>query len=145
MMTLSERGLAFTKMREGWRSGAYKDCAGIPTIGYGSTGPNIHMGLVWTEAQASARLLRDMGDAIACVNACVTVSLSQSQFDALVDFVYNAGRGAFRGSTLLRKLNAGDYSGACAEFGNWVHAGGAVVGGLVSRREAEAEMFKETR
>jgi lysozyme len=59
----------------------------------------------------------------------------------MVDFCFNAGRGNFLQSTLLRKVNTGDYAGAAAQFGLWVHAGGEVVPGLVRRRQAEAEMF----
>ena len=61
---------------------------------------------------------------------------------ALLDFIYNLGAGKFRSSTLLKKLNAGDYNGAAAEFDNWDHAGGKVLAGLLKRREAETKLFK---
>jgi lysozyme len=67
--------------------------------------------------------------------------ITQSQFDAMVDFCFNAGRGNFLQSTLLRKLNSGDFAGAAAQFALWVHAGGEVVAGLVRRRKAEADLF----
>jgi GH24 family phage-related lysozyme (muramidase) len=72
----------------------------------------------------------------------VKVSVTQNQFDALVDFVFNLGQGKFAGSTLLRGLNAGDFSGAAAEFVKWDHAGGQVVPGLLRRRLAEAQLFQ---
>jgi lysozyme len=70
------------------------------------------------------------------------VSLNQGQYDALVDFTYNLGPAALQGSTLLRKLNAGDYAGAAAEFPKWCHAGRAVLPGLVTRRARERAMFE---
>jgi lysozyme len=69
--------------------------------------------------------------------------VNQNQFDAMVDFAYNAGAGAFLGSTLLKKVNTGDFPGAAAQFALWIHAGGEVVEGLVRRRKAEADLFSE--
>lgn len=139
--TYSEEGLALTKGFEGLRLGAYQDVAGIWTVGYGHTGADVRAGLTITEAQAETLLLADLADAIACVNCAVTRAVSQCQFDALVDFCFNAGRGNFRNSTLLRKLNKGDVDGAAAQFALWIHAGGKVLAGLVRRRKAEAAMF----
>jgi lysozyme len=137
----SEEGLALTKGFEGLRLAAYQDVAGVWTVGYGHTGPDVRAGLTIAEAQAETLLLSDLADAIACVNRAVTVEISQRQFDALVDFCFNAGRGNFVSSALLRKLNLGDIEGAAAQFELWVHAGGKVVAGLVRRRKAEAAMF----
>jgi lysozyme len=139
--TYSEDGLALTKGFEGLRLAAYQDVAGVWTVGYGHTGPEVRAGLKITEAQAETLLLADLAAAIACVNDAVTVEISQCQFDALVDFCFNAGRGNFLNSTLLRKLNSGDVAGAAAQFLLWVHAGGSVVAGLVRRRNAEATLF----
>jgi lysozyme len=75
------------------------------------------------------------------VNRAVKTTISQGQFDAMVDFCFNAGRGNFVQSTLLRKVNGRDIGGAVAQFALWVHAGGEVVNGLVRRRKAEAEVF----
>lgn len=140
-MDYSNSGLELTKSFEGLRLTAYRDGAGVLTIGYGHTGPEVHEGLVITEAEAEMLLRRDMADAVAWVNGLVKVTLTQGQFDALVDFTYNAGRGSFRGSTLLRMVNAGDFKGAEGQFGLWVHAGGEVEPGLVRRRAAEAALF----
>jgi lysozyme len=137
----SEAGMALTKGFEGLRLAAYQDCAGVWTIGYGHTGPDVFPGDTITEAEAEALLRADLAWAVACVHRAVTTELTQPQFDALVDFCFNAGRGNFLGSTLLHKVNAGDPDGAAAQFGLWIHAGGAVVPGLVRRRRAEAALF----
>ena len=137
----SEAGLATTKGFEGLRLTAYQDVAGVWTIGYGHVGPEARSGKTITETQASALLLEDLSEAVACVNHAVKAVVSQNQFDAMVDFCFNAGRGSFLGSTLLKRVNAGEFADATAQFGLWVHAGGEVVAGLVRRRKAEAEMF----
>jgi lysozyme len=139
--TYSKEGLALTQGFEGLRLKAYQDVAGVWTVGYGHTGPDVTPGSTISEIEAEALLLADLADAIRCVNQAVTVDLAQCQFDALVDFCFNAGRGNFLNSTLLRKLNLGDFAGASAQFGLWVHAGGKVVAGLVRRRKAEAARF----
>jgi lysozyme len=135
------QGLGLTEGFEGCRLVAYKDVAGVWTIGYGHTGADVVEGLVITQAQAVSLLVSDVAAAVACVNHAVVVPITQDEFDALVDFTFNAGRGAFLQSTLLRDLNAGDLQSAAAQFGLWVNAGGKPVSGLVRRREAEKELF----
>lgn len=135
------QGLALTEGFEGCDLKSYPDVRGIWTIGYGHTGADVVEGLVITQAQAEALLVSDVAAAAACVNHAVQVAITQDEFDALVDFTFNVGRGNFVTSTLLRKLNAGDIAGAAEQFGLWVHAGNAVVSGLVRRRAAEAELF----
>jgi lysozyme len=137
----SDHGLALTKSFEGLHLEAYRDCAGVWTIGYGHTGPTLAAGQIISEPEAEEFLRGDLAEAVACVNRYVRTVISQSQFDAMVDFCFNAGRGNFLNSTLLRKLNSGDLAGAVSQFGLWVHAGGEVVAGLVRRRKAEAELF----
>jgi len=137
----SDNGLALTKSFEGLRLTAYQDCGGVWTIGYGHTGPDVHAGLTITEADADAWLRTDVSEAVTCVNRAVNVPITQNQFDALVDFCFNCGRGSLLQSTLLRKVNIGDFAGAAAQFALWDHAGGEVVEGLVKRRTAEAELF----
>ncbi len=134
-------GLALTKSFEGLHLEAYRDCAGVWTIGYGHTGPAVCAGQTISEAEAEQLLRSDLEEAVACVNRAVRGAISQGQFDAMVDFCFNAGRGNFAQSTLLRKVNGEDFEGAAAQFGLWVHAGGEVVGGLVRRRKAEAALF----
>jgi lysozyme len=137
----SDNGLALTKSFEGLHLEAYRDCAGVWTIGYGHTGPTLAAGQTISELEAEELLRADLAEAVACVNRGVQSVISQNQFDAMVDFCFNAGRGNFLQSTLLRKLNSGDFAGAAAQFALWVHAGGEVVAGLVRRRKAEAELF----
>ena len=143
MMQLSPTGLAFVEARESFRSRAYPDSTGIPTVGYGSTGPDVHLGLTVTHAWASARLARDMGAAVSCVNQHVStcLTLTQGEFDSLCDLAYNIGLGAFEHSTLLLKLDTGDFVGAEAEFQKWDKAGGRTLVGLANRRKAEEQMF----
>lgn len=137
----SEAGFALTKGFEGLKLQAYRDCAGIWTIGYGHTGPALLEGMTITEAEAELLLRSDLADAVGCVNRAVTATIAQPQFDAMVDFCFNAGRGNFLKSSLLRKVNFEDFAGAAVQFGLWVHAGGEVVAGLVRRRDAERQMF----
>jgi len=139
--TYSAAGMAMTKGFEGLRLTAYQDVAGVWTIGYGHTGPGILAGITISEADAEALLRADLQDAVNQVNKAVKVPISQNQFDAMVDFCFNAGRGNFVQSTLLRKVNSGDFQGAAAQFALWVHAGGEIVAGLVRRRNAEAVLF----
>ncbi|EDH9820259.1 TPA_asm: lysozyme, partial [Salmonella enterica subsp. enterica serovar Typhimurium] len=75
------------------------------------------------------------------VSRLVKVKLTQGQFDALVSFAYNLGARTLSSSTLLRKLNSGDYAGAADEFLRWNKAGGKVLNGLTRRREAERALF----
>lgn len=141
--TYSGSDLALTEQFEGCRLTAYQDVAGVWTIGYGHTGPDVSPGLTITQTQAAQLLQQDVASAAACVNQAVTVALNQDEFDALVDFVFNVGRGAFLGSTMLRDLNSGDFADAAEQFDKWDHAGGKVVAGLLRRREAEQALFEE--
>jgi len=140
-LTYSGDGLSLTEQFEGCSLTAYQDQVGVWTIGYGHTGPDVTPALTITQDQAQALLAQDVGAAAACVNKVVTIALTQDEFDALVDFVFNLGAQAFTGSTLLRDLNAGDPTAAAAQFDLWDHAGGAVVAGLLRRRQAETALF----
>ena len=139
-MSISPAGIALSQAHEGLRLTAYRDAGGVWTIGYGSTG-GVRRGMTITRDQAVLRLYHDLDTAESAVNSRVTVPLSQPQFDALVSLVFNIGGGAFRKSTLLQKLNAGDYAGAANEFNRWVKAKGRVLPGLVTRRAAERALF----
>jgi lysozyme len=141
-LTYSTKGLSLTEQFEGLRLTAYQDQVGVWTIGYGHTGPDVTAGLTITSDEAQTLLAKDVSSAADCVNNLVAVTLTQEEFDALVDFVFNLGAGAFRGSTMLRDLNAGDFTNAAAQFDMWDHAGGVVVAGLLRRRQAEAELFE---
>jgi len=112
------------------------------TIGWGSTGPDITHGLIWTQAQCDARLRADL--ALVAQRLCAVLGgarTGQNQFDALVCFAYNLGMGALRGSSLLRLHLAGDFAGAGAQFARWDKAGGRILPGLTRRRAAEALLY----
>jgi lysozyme len=140
----SSAGLALTRSFEGLRLWAYQDSGGVWTIGYGHTGPEVHAGQRITEPEAENLLRVDLGAAIECVRRAAKVALTQGQFDALVDFCFNVGRGNFLGSSLLRLINAGEMANAAKQFGLWVHAGEREVPGLERRRAAEARLFAES-
>src|SRR5208282_3398973 len=111
----SSNGLKLTENFEGVRLSAYADQGGVWTIGYGHTGPGVHSGLIITQEQAEAFLQSDVAGAVACVNRLVTGQISQSQFDALVDFAFNLGCANLASSNLLRCVNSGDFAGAAQE------------------------------
>jgi lysozyme len=132
---------------EGFRSAPYRDSVGVWTFGFGSTRDENSVPVnantpAITEDQARALAKRDLMAAALEVTNDVTVDLTDGQLAALEDFIYNLGAGNFRSSTLLRKLNAGDYDGAAAEFDKWDRAGGQVLAGLLRRRQAETDLFK---
>ncbi len=141
-MKTSPAGIALITHFEGLRLIAYQDSVGVWTIGYGHTGPDVKPGLTITRQNAETLLANDLTRFEHGVQRLVTVPLNQNQFDALVSFSYNLGLGSLQQSTLLKKLNAGDYPGAAAQFPRWNKAGGKVLPGLVARREAEATLFK---
>ena len=123
----------------------FKGLSGAPwTIGYGSTGTNIGPDTVWTLDQVKARYTAQSADFMRQVQALVTVPISSMQLAMLTSLAYNIGITAFKNSTLLRKLNAGDYMGAAEEFPRWNKAQGEVMPGLVTRRAAEREKFLST-
>ena len=143
-MEYSKDGLHLTEHFEGCRLSAYPDpgSGGDPwTIGYGHTGPEVVDGLVITQEQAEEYLRQDVKKAEADVNAKVTVELTQDEFDALVDFAFNCGCGNLNHSTLLKKINAGDFEGAAEEFLKWDMAAGHHMAGLLKRRQAEELEF----
>lgn len=122
---------------EGYRSEAYIPIKGdVPTIGFGTT-EGVQLGDKITPVQALARAVADVGRYEGALRRCVKVPLYQHEYDAYISLSYNIGGGAFCGSTLVRKLNASDYVGACEEILRWNKAGGKVLRGLVIRREAE--------
>lgn len=142
---VSPKGIALLHRWEGCKLTAYPDPGsddGNPwTIGYGSTGPGIQRGTVWTQAQADARFEQDLvryADAVA--REIGNAPTTQDQFDALVSFHYNTG--AIEEATLTKKHKAGDYAGAAAEFGKWVKNDGRVMKGLVNRRADERKLYE---
>ena len=139
-MKYSNDGLKLTERFESCRLKAYLDTGGVPTIGYGHT-RGVKLGDTCTQEQAEEWLRQDVQVAEDAVNKFTKVELTQGQFDALVDFTFNVGVAAFLHSTLLKKLNSGDYKGAEAELDRWVKDNGKVLAGLQKRRDAEQELF----
>lgn len=151
-MQLSENGFKMIKNFEGLRLTAYRDAAGVWTIGYGCTmyhdGRKVRPGdKLASETQADALFRNVLGQYEQAVNRFVKVPLSQNQFDALVSFTYNEGTGALKQSSLLLKLNEKDYDGAAAHFLAWDKitdpgTGEKVVcDTLVQRRQDESKLF----
>ena len=140
-MDISDNGLMLVTASEGLRLEAYLDGGGVPTIGYGHT-KGVKMADKITQYEALVFLRSDIKGSVDVVNKLVKVPLNQNQFDALVDFVFNLGEGAFARSTLLNMLNARNYEGASYEFQKWNHDNGKVVAGLTIRRKKEADLFR---
>ena len=142
-MKLSGPGAEVLCLREGIRLVAYKDTKGIWTVGVGDIDmnndgildvkPDTHI----TREQALANFAKDVTWAEDAVNKYVTKPLTQNQFDALVSFVFNVGETQFKRSTLVKKLNVGDYEGAAREFDRW-----HVPIEITSRRNSERDQFK---
>lgn len=130
---------------EGLRLAAYIDPVGVPTIGWGTTkypnGSFVKMGDKISDADAKAFFEHDLQSFAAVVESAIKVACSDNTFCALVSFAYNVGAGAFKSSTLLKKLNAGDFDGAKNEFARWNKGGGKVLNGLIRRRAEEAALF----
>jgi len=139
-MIIGKRGLGLIKEYEGLELEAYLCPANVWTIGYGHT-KTARKGMKVTEKQAEALLKKDLDWVEKAIEVNVKVSLTQNQYDALCSFIYNVGEGAFRKSTLLRLLNAGDYEGVQAQFQRWNKAKGVVLKGLINRRAAERALF----
>lgn len=140
-LTYSPAGFKLTEQFEGLSLKAYQDVAGVWTNGYGNT-HGVVPGSTITLQQATNDLASNIEGSEYVVNTVVKVPLTQNQFDALVDFVFNLGSSNFQSSTLLRLLNSGNYSGASGQFPLWNHAGGVVVEGLTRRRLAEQALFQ---
>ena len=154
-MRASQNCIALIDEFEGNRLRAYPDpkTGGAPwSIGRGHTGPEVVPGLIITPTQSDAYLADDLAAREAMVVNAVKVPLTQGQFDALVSIVYNVGAGSAtrdgiirlksgQPSTLLRKLNAGDYQGAADAFLSWISPGSNVEAGLRRRRAAERALF----
>ncbi|MDR2906982.1 MAG: lysozyme [Bacteroidales bacterium] len=146
-MKTSQRGINLIKESESLQLTAYLCPAGVPTIGYGHTGPDVTPADVKnkktiTEAQAEALLAADLAPREHDVLASVRTAINQNQFDALVDFVFNLGIGNFRSSTLLKKINANPNDLSIAdEFMKWVNSNKKPLKGLVIRRAKEVILY----
>ncbi len=145
-MNISSKGVALIEQFEGFRPTMYKDAVGLPTIGYGTL---IHtdtqqwlMTATITKDQAEVLLRNSVTIIENILNTVLPASVNQNQFDALISFAYNLGISALKGSTLLKKVIANPNDPTIAdEFAKWVHAGGEVLQGLVTRRKAESDLY----
>ena len=146
-MLVSQTGLNLIKKYEGFYSKPYLCPANIPTIGYGNTYYEDGTKVTLKDNPITEERANELLEFIAnksfsnFINSSVKVKLNQNQFDALVSFCYNLGNGSLQQSTLLRKLNSGDYIGASEEFTKWNKSGGKVLNGLTKRRTEEKELF----
>lgn len=140
---MSAKGTAIEIIKpfESCKLTAYLCPAGVWTIGWGATGPEITKGLKWTQEQADNRLMLDVVKFERGVKALVKVPLSDNQLGALISFAYNVGLGNLGKSTLLKLLNAGAYKSASEQFIRWNKAGGKVLKGLTRRRQIEQGVF----
>ena len=146
VLSLSAAALVGIVLHEGYSDHAIIPVPGdVPTIGFGTT-TGVKLGDTITPPQALARALVDVQQFEGAIKTCVTVPLTQNEYDAYVSFAYNVGRRAFCQSTLVKKLNLGDFKGACDELLRWRFFQGKdcalpenrrLCGGLVKRREAE--------
>lgn len=136
----SPAGLALVRSFEGFEPKAYKCPAQVWTIGYGRT-TNVKPGDTCNRTQAELWLQEEYAAFEAKVASLVKVPLRPSQLGALTSLAYNIGTGALGKSTLLKKLNGGDYAGAHGQFKVWNKGGGKVLSGLVRRRADEAALF----
>lgn len=119
-LALSAAGFVGIAMNEGYTDKAVIPIPGdVPTLGFGTT-EGVKMGDHTTPPKALARALTDVGKYEGALHRCVHVPLHQYEYDAYVDLAYNIGATKFCGSTLVKKLNALDYAGACAEISRWV-------------------------
>ncbi len=141
---VSQAGVDLIHSFESCRLAAYPDPGSVDgkpwTIGWGSTGPGIAKGVVWTQKQADDRFAADLGRFEKAVALMAPVT-TQNQFDALVSFAYNVGLNALNDSTLLRLHKRGDYAGAKDQFARWNKNDGKVMNGLTRRRAAEAALY----
>ena len=136
-LVLSAAGFVSIALHEGYRGEAYVP---VPndraTLGFGTT-ENVKLGDKTTPPAALERALRDVAKFEGAAKKCIKVPMHQHEYDVAISFSYNVGAAAFCSSTFVKKLNAGDYAGACAELSRWVKVKGRVVQGLVNRRAAE--------
>lgn len=145
MIVLSKKGIVLLKRSEGFSNLAYKPSPTDPwTIGYGSTivdSQPVYAGQTITREEAEEALQSDIIRFSKSLNSYLKVSLNQNQFDAIFCLVYNIGLGAFKKSTLLKKLNMGDFKAAALEFTKWKWDNGKISTGLEKRRIREQQLF----
>jgi len=135
-MIVSASLLLGIAVHEGYVGQTYLDAVGIPTIGFGET-KGVKPGQKTDPVRALIQLDNSINVHAKGMSDCITVPISQQEFDAYLSFTYNVGVRAFCTSTLNKNLNAMDYAGACKELLKWDKAGGKVLSGLTKRRQEE--------
>lgn len=140
----SIKGIELIKSFEGFEKNIYKDIVGYETIGYGhlikKNEKNKFLNGI-NKKQGHKLLIDDIKKFEMYVKKYVNVTLNINQFSALVSFCYNLGPGALKCSTLLKKINRGEFKSAANEFERWIYAGGVKINGLLRRRRAEKKLF----
>ena len=140
-MHIDEAGLKLIEGFEGYSGVQYRDCVGVPTIGYGTTAADVNpLPKTCTRAQAEQWLRENITRQYEPPVNGLGVPLNQNQFDALVSLCYNCGPGAMQWQ-IGRDLRARNYTAAANDFMHYVYAGGQVIQGLVNRRAAERALF----
>ena len=142
-LIVSAATLVSVAVNEGYSPTTYLDAVGIPTIGFGET-RGVEVGEKTTPVRAIIQLQDSLDAHAKGMVQCIHVPISQNEYNAYLSFTYNVGVGAFCGSTLNKKLNAGQYDSACKELLNWNHAGGKILPGLTKRRQQEYEECSQT-
>lgn len=150
-MQMNARGLALLKSFEQCRLVGYLPTPNDrPTIGWGHCGPEVHVGLVWTQAQCDAQLEADLAwRERTLTDLLLGVPTSSDQFSAMCSLAYNIGFGdparnvpGFISSSVLRRHKLGNYAGAADAFAMWVKQNGKTLQGLIRRRAAEAKLYR---
>jgi len=140
-MTALDLLVSLIQLFEGCRLLAYLCPAGVPTIGWGSTGPDIQLGMRWVQEHADSRMRYDAMLFLTATRAMCPTAQTPGQQAALADFSYNLGLTRLKGSTLRRRVLANDWAGARIELAKWNRGGGRVLVGLVRRRRAEIDLL----
>lgn len=140
-MNLNQAGIDIIKKYESCSLDSYLDMVGVCTIGWGTTGPDIHMGLTWTQEDCDRMLMADLDHIQQRLRKHITLPITDNQFSACCSFTYNLGLGSFITSTLRNLINQNALLQAANEFPKWDHAGGREVPGLLKRRLEEQTLF----
>ncbi|HLA33660.1 MAG TPA: lysozyme [Rhodocyclaceae bacterium] len=135
--------LALIRKFEGLRLRAYRCPAGIPTIGYGHTGPDVSMDMSPIDSAKAEDYLHADADIAnrAAGNLSPALWLDDARRAAIADFVFNLGASRYKASTLRRRIDSGDWDGAAEELAKWVWGGGRRLPGLIARRADEARLI----